>query len=123
MAMSGCSAANTLRKLDAAEDRVEAKLDAAEEKLENRIRDNAGPSSSAAEASSALLTEEQVRQIALDYLGIPGEQAERMRIQYEMDDGIPQFDVTVLQGDWEHEFEIHAETGKILSYEKDHKYD
>lgn len=43
--------------------------------------------------------------------------------EYEMDDGIPQFDIELHQGDWEHEFEIHAKNGQILSYDKDHKYD
>jgi hypothetical protein len=31
--------------------------------------------------------------------------------------------VEFYHGDWEYEFEIHGETGKILSYDKDHKYD
>ena len=39
MTMAGCSAANAVRMLDAAEDQVEAKLDAAEKTLEDRLRD------------------------------------------------------------------------------------
>lgn len=75
-----------------------------------------------AEAPRAL-TKEQAQQIALDHLGITADQVRRMRTEYEIDDGIAQYDVQFLQGDWEYEFEIHAETGKILSYDKDHKYD
>jgi len=69
------------------------------------------------------LTQEQARQIALEHLNLTADQVTRLRSDFEMDDGIPQFDVEFLQGDWEYEFEIHGETGKILSYDKDHKYD
>ena len=63
------------------------------------------------------------KKIALDYLGLTADQVQRLRTGYEIDDGIPQYDVEFLEGDWEYEFEIHAETGKILSFDKDHKYD
>lgn len=70
-----------------------------------------------------MLTGEQARQIALDHLGFAADQVTRLHTEYEIDDRIPQFDVEFCRGDWEYEFEIHAETGKILSYDKDHKYD
>ena len=73
--------------------------------------------------STRQLTKEEALQIALDYLGFAADQVTRLYTEYEIDDGIPQFDVEFLQGDWEYEFEIHAENGKILSYDKDHKYD
>ena len=117
--MSGCTVANAARKLDAAEEVVEAKLDAAEEKLEEALV----PTPTTNPEVAGELTQEQARQIALDYLGITPEDAQRLRIQYEIDDGIPQYDVEFYQGDWEYEFEIHAETGKILSFDKDSRYD
>ena len=119
LTMTGCTVANAARKLDAAEEVVEAKLDAAEEKLEEALV----PASSINPEVTGELTQEQARQIALDYLGIALEEAQRLRIQYEIDDGIPQYDVEFYQGDWEYEFEIHAETGKILSFDKDSRYD
>ena len=117
--MSGCTVANAARKLDAAEEVVEAKLDAAEEKLEEALV----PTPTTNPEVAGELTQEQARQIALDYLGITPEDAQRLRIRYEMDDGIPQYDVEFYQGDWEYEFEIHAENGKILSFDKDSRYD
>ena len=68
-----------------------------------------------------LLTEAQVLQIALDYLGFTADQVTRLRTDYEIDDGIPQFDVEFHQGDWEYEFEIHGEDGRILSFDKDYR--
>lgn len=117
LALTGCSAVSTLRKLDAAEDAVEKKLDTLEEQLEDTLRDTQ------AAAPALDITEEQALQIALDHLGFREDQVTGIRIQQEMDDGVPRFDVTFLQEDWEYEFEIHARNGSILSLEKDNRYD
>lgn len=149
LSMSGCAAANALEKIDAAEDLAEVKLDAAEDKLEAALREAVRPvptapapttpaptaptavlqetlpaqAPSAAADSSQPLTREQAQQITLDHLGFTADQVTRLRTEYEIDDGIPMFDVAFYEGDWEYEFEIHAESGKILSYDRDHKYD
>lgn len=148
LTMAGCSTANAVQKLDAAEDLVEEKLDAAEDKLEESLRNAVSPAPATAPTRPAVestepvevlpepaqappaptesakkLTEEEAKKIALDYLGFTADQVTRLHSQYEFDDGIPQFDIEFYQGDWEYEFEIHAENGKILSYDKDHKYD
>ena len=141
LTMVGCSAANAVQMLDAAEDKIEAKLDAAEEKLEESFREAVIPSPEPVPAvpvetrpapvetipavteSAGKLTREQAEKIALDYLGFTADQVTRLHTEYEIDDGIPQFDVEFHQGDWEYEFEIHGENGQILSYDKDHKYD
>ena len=130
LAATGCAADNAIQRLDAAEDRVEAKLDAAEDKLEDSMRKAVADAPAAAAktvpavtGSSVLLTKEQAQQIALDYLGLTANQVTRLRSEQEIDDGVPQFDVEFYQGDWEYEFEIHAEDGRILSYDKDHRHD
>lgn len=133
LTMAGCSTAHGVHRLDAAEDRVEAKLDAIEDRVESTLREAVSPATTTAPtepipapapAENPLkLTQEQARQIALEHLNLTADQVTRLRSDFEMDDGIPQFDVEFLQGDWEYEFEIHGETGKILSYDKDHKYD
>ena len=104
LTMTGCTVANAARKLDAAEEALV-------------------PTPTTNPEVAGELTQEQAQQIALDYLGIALEDAQRLRIQYEIDDGIPQYDVEFYQGDWEYEFEIHAKTGKILSFDKDSRYD
>ena len=73
--------------------------------------------------NAEMLTEEEAKQIALEYLGFTAEQIEHLRVTHEIDEGIPQFDVEFQQGDWEYEFEIHAASGKVISFDKDHKYD
>lgn len=149
LTLSGCSTVRTLRRLDAAEDRIEARLDAAEDKLEDSLRNAVVPAPTvpptlpaapavpdvpavpeapvqappAVTESPRMLTREQARQITLDYLNLTADQVIWLHTEQEVDDGIPQFEIELHQGDWEHEFEIHAESGQILSYDKDLKYD
>ena len=116
LTMTACSAAGAARTLDAAEDKIENKLDAVEDSVENAVRRSSVP-------TVAVITKEEAQQIALDYVGLTAEQVQQLRSEYEIDDGIRQYDVQFYEGDWEYEFEIDAATGKILSFDKDHKYD
>ena len=42
-----------------------------------------------------------------------------LHTEYEIEYGVPQYDVEFHQGTWEYDYEIHADTGEILSYSKD----
>lgn len=138
LTMAGCSVTGAAQTLDVAEEIVEAKLDAAEEQLEYSLRkaavsdrpavaENPVPEPTeeafAPEVIPGKLTQEQAQQIALDHLGLTADQVTRLRTHRETDDGMLQFEVEFFQGDWEYEFEIHAEDGKIISCDRDHKYD
>ncbi len=113
LTMAGCSAANAAHA-------PESRTQVAAFPTASGMPAEAPP---AATESSRELTGEQAQQIALEHLRFTADQVSRLRTEYEVDDGIPQFDVEFYQGDWEYEFEIHAETGEILSFDKDHKYD
>ena len=131
LTMTACSASGAARTLDRVEDSIEQKLDAAEDKVEDAVRKAVPPAPAATPTFPAAvptetapaITREEARKIALDHLGFTADQVEHLRTEYEIADGIPQYDVEFHQGDWEYEFEISAETGKILSFDKDHKYD
>ena len=124
LALAGCSAANAMSRLDAAEDKVEQKLDAAEDSVERAVRKAVTPVPAATEAlTDTTVTQVQAENIALAYAGFTADQVSRLRSEYEVDDGIPQYDVSFYEGDWEYEFEISAKDGQVLSYDKDHKYD
>ena len=139
LTMAGCSAANAVQRLDAAEDQVEAKLDDVEDKVEMAVRNTVAPAPAVPreapapteapvqpapeKAAPAVISKEEAEKIALDYNGFSADQVKRMWSEFEYDDGVPQYDVEYHEGDWEYEFEINAENGKILSYDKDHKYD
>ena len=69
------------------------------------------------------LTKEQAQEIALKHAGFTADQVERLRTEYEIDDRVPQYDVEFYVDQWEYEYEIHAESGDIISFDKDNKND
>ena len=48
-----------------------------------------------------------------------GEEVQRLRAEPELHDRVPHYDIEFHHGRLEYEYEIHAETGDILSHEKD----
>ena len=149
LTMAGCGVSRLEQRMDAAEERMEQRMDALEHAVEEAVRQNAAPAM-ATEAPAAMpretavateeapqmppettpapsaaeqITREQAQQIALDHVGLTADQVERLRANLEMDDGIAQYDVEFLAGDWEYEFEIGAGDGKLLSYDKDSRWD
>lgn len=115
VSLSGCA---LLAGIDSAEDRIDDRLDAAEDALESGL---AIPTESPlpSQSDAATLSTEDAQAIALEHAGFTAEQVSQLRVEYEIDDGIPQYDVEFREGRWEYSYEIHAETGAILSYEKD----
>ena len=68
---------------------------------------------------TATLSAEEAKAIAVEDAGLTLSQVFRLRAEYEIDDGIPQYDVEFRYDGFEYTYEIHADTGKILSFEKD----
>lgn len=123
LSLTGCATADAAEKeIPAAAAAVEEKIPAAPAETLPPIPEEAPPAETAP-VRAETLTKDQAEQIALDHVGVAADQVTRLRTEYEIDDGIVQFDVEFRSGDWDHEFEIHAEDGRILSYDKDHKYD
>lgn len=65
------------------------------------------------------LTLEEAQNIALKHAGFSANQVTALHTEYEIEHGIPQYDVEFHNGAWEYDYEIHADTGEILSYSKD----
>ena len=114
----GCSAQSVAGSLDVAEDVVEHHLDVAEKATEQAIAPTATPKDNPP-AGNAALTREEVEAIALAHAGFTAEQVSRLYTEPELYDHIPHYDVQFDNGPWEYEYEIHAETGDILSFERD----
>lgn len=132
LSLAGCSATGMEEKLDTAENKVEEKLDAAEDSVERTLRRAVTaapaatptfPAPAPTETAETTITQAQAENIALEFAGFSAAQVNRLRTEYEIDDGIPQYNVEFHVGDREYEFEIDAKTGRILSYDKDQKSD
>ena len=46
-----------------------------------------------------------------------------IKVEFDMDDGVPVYEVEIIKGDYEYDVEILAKTGKILEVDKDYIYD
>ena len=124
LSMAGCSAAGREVSLEGPGEGVEEKLEAAEGKIKREIRAMTDPApEDGSSVPESAITKEEARKIALEHLGLTADQVKHLRTDYEIDDGVSQYDVEFHYGDWEYEFEIHASTGKILGFDKDHKND
>ncbi len=65
------------------------------------------------------ISEDDAKKIALDDAGISASDAEYISVRAERDDGIDIFDVEFYSGGIEYDYEISAENGRILSFDKD----
>ena len=70
-------------------------------------------------AAPSLISKEEAIAIALKDAGFSRDQITGLRAEFDYDDGRPEYDVDFRQDRYEYDYEIHAETGKILSRDKD----
>lgn len=108
---AGCS---TLYKAEQAadqiEDQVEQKVDQAEAAVENQITPSVVQ-------NAAALTQTEAEEIALLQAGFKADQVTGLRSEFDVDDGIPEYEVEFFQDGWEYDYTIHADTGEVLSYD------
>ncbi len=71
------------------------------------------------EPTATEITAEKAKSIALAHAGLSADQVKRLRAEKDKDDGVWVYDVEFCHAGLEYEYEIHAQTGKILSFEKD----
>ena len=109
--LSGCQA--VVRHLDPAGNVPENRADA--------IQDAMAPGAIRAipQAVAATTSREEAESIALEDAGFTPDQVTGLRTEYEVDDGIPRYEVRFRQGRWEYDYEINANNGQILSYDRD----
>ena len=113
--LTACSPRQAEQKLEQFEDAAENRLDATEDAISSAIQD-AVPTPTAA---PGMLTAEDATAIAVEHAGLSGQQVLRLKTQYEIDDGVPHYDVEFYHNGVEYDYEIHAETGNILSFDRD----
>ena len=110
-AMTGCQAARSAGRA------VERGVESAG----NAVKQAVDPTTATASGTHAnpALTLEEAQDIALKHAGFAADQVTALHTEYEIEHGVPQYDVEFHHGAWEYDYEIHADTGEILSYSKD----
>ena len=94
---------------------AEQKLDQVEEQVEQAVT----PPSASGNGNAAVLTLEQAQEIALNHAGFAPDQVTNLHGNFDVDDGVPEYEVGFFQDGWEYDYTIHADTGDILEYDKD----
>ena len=102
--------------VDQIEEQMEQKADQVEEQLENAAKP---PVSPAVTQNAAALTLEQAQEIALNHAGFTPDQVTNLHGDFDVDDGVPEYEVEFFQDGWEYSYTIHADTGDVLEYDKD----
>lgn len=114
--MGGCSSLYAAEQAaDQLEDQVEQKVDQIEDQVEQNLENQVQPA--APNASATPVTQAEAEQIALAQAGFTADQVTRLHSSYDVDDGIPEYEVEFFQDGWEYDYTIHAETGAVLSYD------
>lgn len=87
----------------------------------NKTENNTGASSDNAATNTAeKITTDEAIEIALEHAGFAKADVTGLHSEYDYDDGIHKYDVDFRQGMYEYEYEINAESGTIISYDKDY---
>lgn len=102
--LAGCV---TMERLDSVKSSAEKLMEEAEDAM------------ATAPSDGSLLTKAEAERIALEHRGLNRGQVSRVHTEYELDDGRHVYDVEFRQGPWQYSFEIDAETGEVLSWERD----
>jgi len=63
------------------------------------------------------LSTEEARDKALAHAGVASNNIRFLHINFDVDDGVPLYEITFIKGNTRYEYDIHALTGEILDYE------
>lgn len=118
--LTACGTPAMESRMDAMENTVESGMESVGETIKDAVETmmmegTTQPSSQ----PSAAITREEAEAIALNHAGFTADQVSFLRTEYEIDDRIPQYEVEFHHDRWEYNYEINAETGDILSYDRD----
>ena len=135
---SGCGLRQIEARLDAVEDKVENKVDRVEDKFEHAVEsavygspevkapkaqapkaDSMPKEAPAAKNFDPVLSAQEAESIALKHAGVCVADVDRIYSEFEIDDGIKQYDVKFYLSNVEYEYNIHADSGEIISFEID----
>ena len=111
--LTGCSAQGAEQKLESAGRAVESRAESIGETIKQAAETRTAPTAEPA------ITLDEAKNIALKHAGFTADQVTALHAEYEIEHGIPQYDVEFHHQHWEYDYEINADTGEILSFSKD----
>lgn len=106
--------------IDNTRNNVDNRTDNAEPSVENNGDTAAIPPSVTPTTPSTAITKEKAESIALSHAGFTSEEVSHLYTELDFDDGIYKYEVQFYHGSLEYDYDIHAETGTIISFDKDY---
>ena len=73
--------------------------------------------------SAANITLEEAKNIALNHANLTADKVQFLRTEQDYDDGILNYEIDFNYDIYEYDYKINANTGEIISYDKDSIYD
>jgi uncharacterized membrane protein YkoI len=80
-----------------------------------------GMESQGSASDTAFIGEERAKQTALEHAGLSESEIERLRIELDYDGGAMVYDVEFYHSVQEYEYEINAENGTIVEYDRENR--
>ena len=86
--------------------------------LEKEVDREKGIEKSTAE-NAAYISENEAKSIAFSHASVDAANVKFSKVELDRDDMIVHYDVEFVEGKYEYEYEINAETGKVIAFDKD----
>lgn len=69
--------------------------------------------------SDEYISEDKAKSIAFDHAGVKAEDVKFLKAEFDRDDLIVHYDIEFVSGKFEYEYEINAESGKVIASDKE----
>lgn len=77
------------------------------------------PATQLPKAEKTYLSADEAKAIALKHAGLSAGQVKGLRAEFDRDDGKPVYEIEFRADGYEYDYEIHAESGRILEYDRE----
>ena len=84
---------------------------------------NSSTNGSTNNATTASIPLDEAKNIALTHANLTEDTVSLLRTEQEYDDGVLVYEIDFTHGDFEYDYKINANTGEVVSYDRDSIYD
>ncbi len=110
-------------RMESAGNMVEDKIDSVEDSVEQFVNPDgsSGNNRNNADTSgtSGKITKEEAESAALNHAGLKADEVNITKSQYEIDNGMPHYDIEFRNESTEYDYEISASDGSVISFDRD----
>lgn len=89
----------------------------------NNSSNNSNTNGSTNNATTASIPLDEAKNIALTNANLTEDAVQFLRTEQEYDDGVLVYEIDFTHGDFEYDYKINANTGEVVSYDRDSIYD